>query len=99
MSTNLESTHKKDWGEYLIKKREREGLKAAEDEQFAEEDETEDLGVPIFKLKSTQSRNNFFQQNLPDMVSKQQTCDANDGRAKTKHCGILTMLVTDIKPF
>ena len=38
MSTHLESAHKKEWGEYLIKKREREGWKEAE------EDETEDLG-------------------------------------------------------
>ena len=59
MSTHLESAHKKEWGEYLVKKREREGLKAAEDEQLAEEDETEDLGVPIFNLR-TQNWQCFF---------------------------------------
>ena len=99
MSTHLESTQKKECGEYLIKKREREGLKAAEDEQLAEEDETEDLGVPIFNLRTQKKRKSFFQQNLPGMLESHMTYDVNDPRAKAKHKGILTMIVTDLKPF
>ena len=99
MSTHLESAHKKEWGEYLVKKREREGLKAAEEEQLEEADETEDLGVSIFNLRTHKKRKSFFQQNLPGMLESQMTYDMNDPRAKSKHKGILTMIVTDLKPF
>ena len=56
-------------------------------------------GNNIFKLKTKRSRDDFFQQNLPNMIQSQQTYDANDPRARTKHRAILTMMVTDLKPF
>ena len=99
MRTHLRTCHVKEWAQFIKKEKEQVDAQAKTDKEKDDADETEDLGVPIFKLKSTQSRNNFFQQNLPDMVNKQQTYDANDARAKTKHRGILTMMVTDLKPF
>ena len=99
MSTHLESTHKREWGEYLTKKNEKDGVKAAEEAAIEDQDETENLGVQIFNLKSHKKRKSFFQQNLPDMFESQVTYDFNDPRAKAKHQGILTMIVTDMKPF
>ena len=47
MSTHLETTHKKEWGEYLADKKETDGLKAAEEDSIDDQDETENLGVTI----------------------------------------------------
>ena len=88
MSTHLESTHKREWGEYLTKKNEKDGVKAAEEAAIEDQDETENLGVQIFNLKSHKKRKSFFQQNLPDMFESQVTYDFNDPRAKAKHQGI-----------
>ena len=59
----------------------------------------ENGGVPLFNLNTHKKRKSFFQQNLPDMVESQMTYGATDSRAKVKHQGILTMIVTDLKPF
>ena len=57
MSTHLETTHKKEWGEYLADKKETDGLKAAEEDDIDDQDETENLGEPIFNLKSHRNSN------------------------------------------
>ena len=74
-------------------------MKDADAAKVTEEDKTENMGVPIFHLNSHKKRKSFFQQNLPDMLESKLTYDAQDPRAKVKHQGILTMIVTDLKPF
>jgi hypothetical protein len=50
----------KEWEEYLTKKKETEGIESADLEDIIEEDETENLGVPIFNLRTHKKRNFFF---------------------------------------
>ena len=67
MSTHLETTHKKEWGEYLADKKETDGLKAAEEDSIDDQDETENLGVTICYRRTHKKRKSFSQQNLPDV--------------------------------
>ena len=67
MSTHLETTHKKEWGEYLADKKETDGLKAAEEDDIDDQDETENLGVTICYRRTHKKRKYFSQQNLPDV--------------------------------
>ena len=60
-------------------------MKTAAEEKLDEENEMEDNGVPIFKLRTKRSRDDFFQQNLPDMLQNKQAYDTNDARAQVKH--------------
>ena len=99
MRSHLKKCHEKEWLEFLTKEKKLTDEKAAIEEQEAEADETEDLGAPIFNLKSHKKRKTFFQQNLPDMVESQLTYAVTDPRARDKHRGILTMMVVDLQPF
>ena len=99
MRTHLRSCHVQEWTEFLAKEKEQSDGKAAAEKDKEEASENENLGVPIFNLRTHQSRANFFQQNLPDMIKAQQTYDVNDARAKIRHRGILTMMIVDLKPF
>ena len=98
LRTHLSSHHKKEWNEFLAKDQKQEETKDAEAERLIEEDETENMGVPLFNLRTHKKRKSFFQQNLPDMVEARISYEAQDPRAKVKHQGILTMIVTDLKP-
>ena len=64
-----------------MKDKEQNSKKEAVENEKDEACETENLGVPIFYLRTHQRRNQFFQQNLPDMLTAQQTYNANDARA------------------
>ena len=77
MRGHLRTHHEKEWKEFLEKEKEQDDGKAATEEKMEEANEAEDLGVPIYKLRTHQSRNNFFQQNLPDMMQNQQQYDNN----------------------
>ena len=55
--------------------------------------------VQIFKLNSQKKRESFFQQTLPDWVETRNHYDFHDRRAKEKHKGVITMMITDLKPF
>ena len=50
MRTRLSSHHKNEWNEFLVKDQKQEKKKAEDAENKAEEDETENMGVPIFHL-------------------------------------------------
>ena len=99
LRTHLSSHHKKEWNEFLAKDQKQEETKDAEAAKMTEEDETENMGVPLFQLRTHKKRKSFFHQNLPDMVEARLTYEAEDPRAKVKHQGILTMMVTDLQPF
>lgn len=99
MRTHLRTCHSKEWQEFLDKETRQSDAVATTEQEKMDACETENSGNNIFKLKTKRSRDDFFQQNLPDMIQSQQTYDANDPRARTKHRAILTMMVTDLKPF
>ena len=99
MRTRLSSHHKNEWNEIVVKNQTQEEKKAEDADNKAEEEETENMGVTIFHLNSHKKRKSFFQLNLHDMVESRMTYEANDPRAKVKHQGILTMIVTDMKHF
>ena len=99
MRSHLFAVHQKEWNEFLGKEQKDEDTKAIETEEAFEEDETENAGVNLFDLRTHKKRKSFFQQNLPEMVESRMTYESNDQRAKVKHQGILTMMVTDLKPF
>ena len=99
MRGHLKSCHKGEYDELLAKEKEVEAANVSTEATEADADETENLGVPIFNLKSHKKRTTFFQQNLPAMVQAKQCYDVNDPRAKEKHRGILMMIVTDLQPF
>ena len=74
--------HDKEWAEFLEKENKIANVKTAAEEKLDEENEMEDNGVPIFKLRTKRSRNDFFQQNLPDMLQNNQAYDTNDARVQ-----------------
>ena len=98
MRTHL-MTHAKEWQEFLKKDAKVQADKKVDDEDDPEADETEFNDTLLFNLRTHKKRKSFFQQNLPEMVESQITYEVNDPRAKVKHQGILTMIITDIKPF
>ena len=100
MRSHLKTCHAREWQEFLSKEKDQDSAKAAAEGKKMEADETEHLGVPIFDLRSQKKRKSFFfQQNLPDMVQLQETYNIKDERAKSKHRGILTMMIVDLEPF
>ena len=99
MRGHLKSTHKDEYAELLHKEKDIEDAIATTEMGVLEADETENSGVTIFTLRTQKKRKSFFQQHLPDMVQAKQCYDVNDPRAKDKHRGILTMIVTDLQPF
>ena len=99
MKTHLMAIHQKEYGEFLAKEKTQDATKAADDEEKRDADETENMGDSPFNLRTHKRRKTFFQQNLPDMVDSMVTYEARDPRARVKHQGILTMIVTDLKPF
>ena len=99
MRGHLKSCHTNEYEELLAKENEIGAANAATEQEDREADEAENLGVPIFNLRTHKKRKSFFQQNLPDMVQSKQCYDVTDSRAKEKHRGILTMIVTDLQPF
>ena len=98
LRTHLRQVHRNEWEEYL-KKEEKANESLDKQDTDPEADETEFDTIPIFNLNSTKKRKTFFQQNLPNMVESQLSYKATDPREKVKHQGILTMIVTDIRPF
>ena len=97
MKNHLKS-HTEEYAQF--RKKEKLKAEAVFEKSKAEQEASEvEETVQIFKLNTHKRRENFFQQTLPDWVDSRNPYDFHDRRSKEKHKGIITMMITDLKPF
>ena len=95
-------SHLKVHGEQFLELRKKEKAKAdaivklSNAEKEASEIETT---VPIFKLNTNGKRQKNHQQTLPNLVETMNPYKFDDPRAQERHREIITMMITDLKPF